>query len=106
MGTRRALYSSIVLSGGSTLYKNFGKRLQQDVNNIVKTRIKAMVEASGGTLAPKPLEVNVLSHDLQRFAVWFGGSMLAHMPAFPQALTTRAQYEEHGPSIMRRLSVV
>jgi len=106
LDTRRQLYSSIVLSGGSTLYKNFGKRLQMDVKKIVDTRIKAMVEASGGSLVPKPLDVSVLTHDLQRYAVWFGGSMLAGMPAFPTSLTTRAQYDEYGPSIMRRLSVV
>jgi len=106
MDTRRNLYSNIVLSGGSTLYKNFGKRLQMDVKKIVDTRIKAKFDESGGTIAPKPLDVSVLSHDLQRYAVWFGGSMLAGMPAFPQSLTTREQYDEYGPSIMRRLSVV
>jgi len=106
LDTRRDLYGSIVLSGGSTLYKNFGTRLQLDVSTIVKNRINAMVAASGGTLVPKPIDVNVLTHDLQRFAVWFGGSMLAGMPGFPQMLTTRAQYDEYGPSIMRRLSPV
>lgn len=106
LDTRRNLYSNIVLSGGSTLYKNFGKRLQKDVKHIVDSRMKAMVEASGGSIQPKPLDVSVLTHDLQRYAVWFGGSMLANMPAFPQSLTTRAQYDEYGPSIMRRLSVV
>ena len=91
---------------GSTLYKNFGKRLNKDVKSIVDNRLKAMVEASGGTLQPKPMEVNVLTHDLQRYAVWFGGSMFANMPTFPQSLTTRAQYDEYGPSIMRRMSSV
>jgi len=106
LDTRRNLYSNIVLSGGSTLYKNFGKRLQKDVKGLVDTRMKDMVDRSGGSIQPKPLDVSVLTHDLQRYAVWFGGSMLANMPAFPQSLTTRAQYDECGPSIMRRLSVV
>ena len=26
---------------------------------------------------PKPIDVNVISHQMQRYAVWFGGSMLA-----------------------------
>ena len=26
---------------------------------------------------PKPIEVQVISHQMQRYAVWFGGSMLA-----------------------------
>ena len=82
--------------GGSTLYRNFGKRLN--------ARIQATVDASGGTFKPTPIEVNVLSHDLQRYAVWVGGSQLANMPHFDQSLITRAQYEECGPSIRRRLS--
>lgn len=106
MDTRRNLYSNIVLSGGSTLYKNFGKRLQLDVKKIVDARIKGMVDASGGTLQPRPLDISVLSHDLQRYAVWFGGSMLANMGQFSNKLTTREQYAEYGPSIMRRVSVV
>ena len=28
-------------------------------------------------LQPKPIEVQVISHHMQRYAVWFGGSMLA-----------------------------
>ena len=26
---------------------------------------------------PKPIEVQVIQHQMQRYAVWFGGSMLA-----------------------------
>ena len=26
---------------------------------------------------PTPIEVQVISHEMQRYAVWFGGSMLA-----------------------------
>ena len=37
----------------------------------------------------------------QRFAVWFGGSMLASTPEFNNVCHTRAAYEEHGPSICR-----
>jgi len=38
---------------------------------------------------------------MQRFAVWFGGSMLASTPEFHDVCHTRAQYEEIGPSICR-----
>ena len=30
----------------------------------------------------QPVEVNVVSHPIQRFAVWFGGSVLASTPEF------------------------
>ena len=28
-------------------------------------------------LQPKPIDVQVITHQMQRYAVWFGGSMLA-----------------------------
>ena len=28
-------------------------------------------------MQPKPIEVQVIQHQMQRYAVWFGGSMLA-----------------------------
>ena len=33
--TRRKLYSNIVLSGGNTVFKDFGRRLQRDVKKLV-----------------------------------------------------------------------
>ena len=32
---------------------------------------------------PKPIDVNVISHQMQRYAVWFGGSMLASTVKIP-----------------------
>ena len=80
--TRRGLYKNIVLSGGSTMFKDFGKRLQRDIKRCVDARIKKTELLSGGRLKPQPVEVNVISHHMQRFAVWFGGSMLASTPEF------------------------
>lgn len=98
---RRGLYKNIVLSGGSTMFKDFGKRLQRDVKRSVDYRIKRSEELSGGRTKPQPLEVNVISHHMQRYAVWFGGSMLASTPEFYNVCHTKAQYEEIGPSICR-----
>merc|ERR1712159_622081 len=99
--TRRGLYKNIVLSGGSTMFKDFGKRLQRDIKRCVDARIKKTELLSGGRLKPQPVEVNVISHHMQRFAVLFGGSMLASTPEFSTACHTRADYEEHGPAICR-----
>jgi len=38
--TRRGLYKNIVLSGGSTMFKDFGRRLQRDVKKMVKKKDK------------------------------------------------------------------
>ncbi|URD91095.1 hypothetical protein MUK42_27196 [Musa troglodytarum] len=49
----------------------------------------------------QPIEVNVVSHPFQRYAVWFGGSVLASTPEFYEACHTKAEYEEYGASICR-----
>jgi len=99
--TRRGLYKNIVLSGGSSMFKDFGKRLQRDVKRFVDWRIKRSEELSGGKLKAVPLDVAVISHQMQRYAFWFGGSMLASTPEFYNVCHTKKAYEEIGPSICR-----
>uniref|UniRef100_A0A8C5S6E7 Actin-related protein 3 n=1 Tax=Laticauda laticaudata TaxID=8630 RepID=A0A8C5S6E7_LATLA len=74
---RRPLYKNVVLSGGSTMFRDFGRRLQRDLKRVIDARLKISEELSGGQLKPKPVEVQVISHHMQRYAIWFGGSMLA-----------------------------
>jgi len=99
--TRRGLYKNVVLSGGSTMFKDFGRRLQRDVKKFVKKRQKRSEELSGGQHKAQPLEVKVISHSMQRYAVWFGGSVLASTPEFYNVCHTKDQYDEFGPSICR-----
>ncbi|KAL9257537.1 Actin-related protein, partial [Drosera capensis] len=99
--TRRALYKNVVLSGGSTMFKDFNRRLQRDLKKIVDARILANEARLGGEVKSQPVEVNVVSHPIQRYAVWFGGSVLASTPEFFAACHTKADYEEHGASICR-----
>jgi actin-related protein 3 len=102
---RRPLYKNIVLSGGSTMFKDFGKRLQRDVKRSVDARIKMSEQLSGGKMKAKALEVTVITHHMQRYAVWFGGSMLASTPEFYTVCHSKAQYDEIGPSICRHNAV-
>eukprot|EP01132_Coremiostelium_polycephalum_P002606 gene2606-3231_t len=98
---RRGLYKNIVLSGGSTMFKDFGKRLQRDIKRSVDYRIKRSEELSGGRIKSVPLTVNVHTHQMQRYAVFFGGSMLASTPEFYNVCHTKEKYDEYGPSICR-----
>jgi len=98
---RRGLYKNIVLSGGTTMFKDFGKRLARDIKRSVDYRIKRSEELSGGKIKAVPLDVNVISHHMQRYAVWFGGSMLASTPEFYTVCHTKKAYDEIGPSICR-----
>ncbi|CEF96625.1 Actin-related protein 3 (Arp3) [Ostreococcus tauri] len=98
--TRRNLYGNIVLSGGSTMFKGFGKRIKRDVKRLVDERIAATTK--GGTLTSKEVDVEVVTHNFQRTAVWFGGSVLASTPGFYSSCVSKADYEEHGANIVRQ----
>lgn len=108
---RRGLYKNIVLSGGTTMFKDFGRRLQRDIKRTVDLRMQLNVArlnsitGSSTARAPPAIDVNVISHHMQRYAVWFGGSMLASTPEFFRVCHTKAQYDEWGPSIARHSPV-
>ena len=86
---RRGLYKNIVLSGGSTLYKDFGRRLQRDIKHLVDARIRASEVRSGGARSGG-LEVQVITHKRQRHGPWFGGSLLGQTPEFRSYCHTKA----------------
>lgn len=55
---RRQLYKNIVLSGGSTLFDGFDKRLNKLVQQRVDTRLDSYAQTTGHK--PQPIEVNVM----------------------------------------------
>ena len=83
------------------MFKEFGRRLERDVKRLVDARVSASESSSGGKLKAQEVEVRVLTHHMQRFAVWFGGSVLATLPDFYKSAHTKAQYEEYGPNLCR-----
>ncbi|MBA0834567.1 hypothetical protein Goarm_006909 [Gossypium armourianum] len=83
------------------MFKDFHRRLQRDLKKIVDARVLASDARYCGEVKAQPVEVNVVSHPIQGFAVWFGGSVLASTPEFYAASHTKAEYEEHGASICR-----
>jgi len=96
---------NIVLSGGSTMFQHFGNRLKRDLKQLVDHRLSSSVAASGSAMQSSGVEVDVISHKRQRYAVWFGGSLLASLPEFYTSCHTKAQYDEIGPSICRRYQI-
>ncbi|ODV73326.1 actin-related protein 3 [Cyberlindnera jadinii NRRL Y-1542] len=100
---RKGLYRNIVLSGGSTMFKDFGRRLQRDIKQIVNTRITQSERLSSAKSSG--VDVEVISHRRQRNAVWFGGSLLAQTSEFQSYCHTKADYDEYGPNIVRNFSL-
>ena len=70
-----------MLSGGSTLFDGFDKKLNKLVQKRVDDRLEGYKKLTGNQ--PKPVEVSVNQNMVQRYAVWFGGSVLGANPAFP-----------------------
>lgn len=98
---RRGLYKNIVLSGGSTLYKDFGRRLQRDIRHLVDARIQASEVASRGAKSGG-LDVQVISHKRQRHGPWFGGSLLSQTPEFRSYCHTKQGESAWRPTVHGR----
>lgn len=63
---RKALFSNIVLSGGSTLTKGFGDRLLSEVKK----------------LAVKDMRIKIFAPPERKYSTWIGGSILAGLSTF------------------------
>jgi len=82
------------------MFKDFARRVQRDIKRMVDTRQKRSIEMSKGGSGSE-IDVKVISHNAQRFAVWFGGSMLASTSEFFKSCHSKRDYDERGPSICR-----
>ena len=84
MEVRRDLYSSIVLAGGTNMYRGLAERLEKEVGN----------------LAPSAVKPKVIAPPERKYSVWIGGSILASLPEFQKLYVTEQEYEEHGARIL------
>lgn len=96
-----ALFKNVVLSGGTTMFRRFDSRLQRDLSALVDIRIAAFRAQSKDKDRTINIPVNVISHERQRYAVWYGGSFFGASEQYDQVAITKKQYDEYGPSICR-----
>merc|ERR1719331_3752402 len=78
---RRDLYANVVLSGGTTMFKGLGLRMQMEL----------------AALAPSTMRIRVLYPEDRKHSVFIGGSMLADLDTFRQMCVSKQEYSEHGP---------
>jgi len=83
---RKDLFSNVVLSGGTTCFSGFHKRIQKEI----------------GKLTGKNVKVNVSAPEERQISVWCGGSVLASLKTFNERWITREEYSEFGKSIVHR----
>jgi actin beta/gamma 1 len=83
---RRDLYANIVLSGGSTMFPGLKERLHKELTELV----------------PENVEIRIVAPPERRYSVWIGGSILSSLKTFQRLWVSRKEYQEQGPSIIRR----
>ena len=81
---RKDLYSNIVLSGGTTMIRDFDKKLKHKMELLISSNVDIKV------IAPKE----------RKYSVWMGGSILAALPSFDAAWIYNREYQEAGASII------
>ena len=77
---RKDLYANIILSGGSTMFKDIDKRLSKEIVS----------------LAPSSLKIKVIAPPERKYSIWMGGSILSSLNSFQSMWVTKAEYDEYG----------
>merc|ERR1712110_751561 len=83
---RKDLYANIVMSGGTTMFKQIDIRLQNEMK----------------ALAPQSMTIKIVAPPVRKYSVWIGGSILASLSTFEEMWVTKDEYDESGPSIVHR----
>ncbi|KAH0570960.1 actin [Spironucleus salmonicida] len=83
---RSDLYTNVVLSGGSTMYKGLPERLEKELQELV----------------PSGKKVKITAQQDRKYSVFAGGSILSSLSTFENMWITKAEYEETGAVIANR----
>lgn len=75
---RKALYTSVLLSGGTTLLEGLGKRLLNELKQ----------------LAPPSLKIKITAPPERQTSTWIGGSILASLSTFRRMTISADEYKE------------
>eukprot|EP00771_Trimastix_marina_P000996 gnl/Trimastix_PCT/2037.p1 GENE.gnl/Trimastix_PCT/2037~~gnl/Trimastix_PCT/2037.p1 ORF type:complete len:382 (+),score=81.29 gnl/Trimastix_PCT/2037:64-1209(+) len=81
---RRDLCREIVLSGGSTQFRGFVKRMLAELDRLLPTGVPVRIAAS----------------DDRALLPWIGGSILASLDTFRRIWVSHQEYDEQGPRIV------
>ena len=81
---RKELYANVVLSGGTTMFKDLPERLNKELVN----------------LAPSAVKVKVVAPPERKYSVWIGGSILSSLSTFQTMWITKQEYDDAGAQIV------
>lgn len=86
MDIRKDLYTNIVLSGGTTMFKGIAERITREIMNLV----------------PSSMKVKVIAPPERKYSVWIGGSVMSSLSSFKNMWIPKAEFEEYGASVVHR----
>ena len=81
---RKSLYENIILSGGTTMLKNFPERLEREMK----------------FLSPAAINPKVYASPERKYMVWCGGATAANISVFTEKWIEKKEYEEVGKEIV------
>lgn len=82
---QKELGSTLVISGGNTLFPGFAERFSKEMRVLTQSPIRMS---------------NIVAPDDRKESVWMGGSMLASLSTFEQMTISKEEYEEYGPHVI------
>ncbi|XP_028407442.1 uncharacterized protein LOC114530058 isoform X2 [Dendronephthya gigantea] len=88
---RSSLLQNIVISGGSTMFSGFSRRLHVELCKLL------------GTRTPDSIKIEAVEN--RNFLTWQGGAMLSKLSNFKSMWITSLEYEEFGPDIVHKKCV-
>lgn len=80
------MYSNIVLSGGSSMFKGFPERIENEISK----------------LAPPTMKVHVVASNDKKYGAWVGASRIAALENFNELVITKKEYKDEGPAVFQR----
>ncbi|CAF3562399.1 unnamed protein product [Rotaria sp. Silwood1] len=115
MDLRRTLYQNIVLSGGSTLFRDdvhlmrASESLYEQNFEYIKLYIQNEFLGFGDRLlgelkriAPKEVKIKISAPRERLYSTWIGGSILASLDTFKKIWVTKREYDTEGAKVIHR----
>lgn len=99
---RPTLYQNIILSGGTTLIRNFGDRLVSELKSHQYTQTNSSIWGSKVVSSKETrMKIKIYAPPERKYSTWIGGSILAGLSTFRKMWVSAQEYAE-DPDIMHR----
>lgn len=101
---RKDLFNALILSGGSSLFKDLPERLDHELsaNTTGGAVAGAAVAGSNAAATSGGLKIKTFAPPERKYAVWIGASILASLSTFHQLWMSKNDYDESGPTMVHR----